>query len=605
MRGLVFKSLVVLLGVLGATAWGDEALVSKVQAILDESTIPNVAFAIVEDGQISQIHELTRAGLEPSEGSFRAGSLSKTITTLLLMSLVEDGLITLDTKVTDVLPDLALENAWADTDPLRLVHLLEQTSGLPGTAYADYAPVPADYTPAAYASARTHTLRWPPGLYFSYANGNHTLAAAMAEVVTGQSFDTLVEHRILAPLGMTSSSFDLTDPRVAPVRDSVSANGALEHPWNLNVRPSGALTAPVGDLAKLLLFLADPRKGPVTPESVLRLRSPTASLAARDGYEFIYGLGYFGFVAADQVFWGHWGRIDGFQTTLGTLPETQSGFVLVANGADRRTFHQLRETLAEHVARNLPAPEMPANDVAPDLAPLIGWWEPFTDDNELRGWISRLLGLTQLRLDETGQNLVSGNRLGQSHVLVPVADTMFRAPGFPGATHVFSTTPEGTVVMLGDGQLSYRKLGRTEALFKVIWPWATIIAVALALVSGMFSFVRRLWSRGHAGSAAALWLGLSAVGLVVFQILHLVWGMLGPLSDLEALAVPSLRSLVLAALSIAWPACAVYAGYLLFQNKTDIPRRTYVGLIVLASTMGAIALGLASVGWLPFVTWQS
>ena len=98
---------------------------------------------------------------------------------------------------------------------------------------------------------------------------------------------------------------------------------------------------------------------------------PRTSLAARDGYTCSYGLGLFGFLAADRVFWGHWGRADGFQATFGALPGEDRGFALLANGADRRAFGRTREILAARAARGLPAPE-PSPPVATDLAPFEG-----------------------------------------------------------------------------------------------------------------------------------------------------------------------------------------------------------------------------------------
>ncbi|MEM9498236.1 MAG: serine hydrolase domain-containing protein [Pseudomonadota bacterium] len=592
-----------LVGVQSACA--SDALQARLKELLNQSTIPSVSYAVVEDGEVTLIEELQNEGTDREEGAFRVGSLSKTVTTLLLMTLVDEGLLDLDTRVDSVLPDVQIANPWADTDPLRLVHLLEQTSGLPGTSHADHASVEPDYTAMDYATHSAHKLRWPPGRYFSYANGNHTLAAAMAEAVTGLPFDTLVKDRVLGPLGMISSSFDLTDPAVGRVRVSYDTNGEREAQWHLSVRPSGALVSPIDDLARLLVFLSDPQIGPVSRQTVARLRDPQSSLAARDGYKHIYGLGFFGFIAGGQMFWGHWGRIDGFQTTLGTLPDQKSGFVLVANGADRRVFHDMRETLAAHVARNIPA--LPPLEEAQgiDTGDLVGFWEPFTDDSLVRSWISKSIGLTRLEPTDDGSRLIARDRLGANDLLIPVSDRQFHTDRFPVVSHVFSRTPEDQIVMLGNGQLTYRRLNPVVGTLKWVWPWSAIAILVLACGAGFLGAVKLL-TPGKPGSAtrAALGLGVSGLCLLALHILYLLWGILGPLSALERLSYPSFSALFLAALSLTWPAAAIYAGICVIRPDPALRGLSRVLLGAVAFGLLVMALALFFEGWVPFLTWR-
>lgn len=583
----------------------DQQLKHQLQVILDASSLPSLAYAIVEDGEITHVEQIHRVDVPQTTGAFRAGSLSKTVTTLLILSLIEDGLLDLQTEVRAILPQAKITNPWAESAPLRLVHLLEQTSGLPGTSYADYAGVAENYAPTDYARNRAHTLRWPPGRYFSYANGNHTIAAAMAEAVTGQSFDILMRERIFTPLGMTSSSFELSDPVISDLMTSYDAKGREERNWHLSVRPSGGLVAPIEDLAKLLEFLAGPRDGPVSAERVRQLRHPTSSLAARDGYKYIYGLGYFGFVAADQVFWGHWGRIDGYQTTLGTLPGTERGFVMVANGADRRGFQAAREALAAYTARDLPhlQPLPEIHGIQTD--DFIGTWEPFTDDNVLRAWISGMIGLVRLRESTTEGRLLAVSRLGQKHELIPVAPAQFVSDGFPIVSHVFSETPEGEYFMLGDGQLTYRKLGAFEAAVKAVLPWFALSVCLAAFgfcVWGAVKIVRQGITRLP---LAAFVLGIGAITLVALQVLHVAWGMLAPLSMLENLARPSAASLTLALLSVLWPTLTLVALGLSASSYAPGQRAISMSVSAVAVGLLSIAVCLFFQGWLPLVTWRS
>ncbi|WP_306113834.1 MULTISPECIES: serine hydrolase [unclassified Roseovarius] len=582
-------------------------IVDTMQGLLDASSIPAVGFAIVEDGDVTQLSLLSKTGDVPVTSSFRAGSLSKTATSLMILSLVEDGLVALDTPIADVLPDAPIENPWENEAPLRLVHLLEQTSGLPGTSYADYAQASPDYSPTAYLGSKTHRLRWPPGRYFSYANGNHTLAAAVAEAVTGQDFDTLMRERVLDPLGMAATSFDLTDERVQDLLESFSTDGSPEAIWHLSVRPSGAMTGPISDMAKLLRFLAtgDGVDQPVSSEMLLRMRTPQSSLVAQDGYRDIYGLGLFSFSAAGRAFWGHWGRIDGFQTTLGTLPEEGAGFVLMANGADRRAFHEIREALAAHVAERAGAadPVNPEAQVEFDAAPYLGWWVPFTDDSVLRTWISEMAGLTQISSDNAGSQLIARSILGGAVTLIPVSKTRFRQDGFATATHVFSRTPEGEIVMLGDQQLTYRQIPAAQAHLMRFGLLYVLTSIVAALLVGLFVCIQLLRGRRAAYYRPAAYLGGSAVFLAGFCVLFVVWGMIGSLAELDMLAIPSLRSGILAMLSLAWPFCLACGIRALCRSNREISKPAKVLLWISVTGLLVAAVYLAFNGWIPLLTW--
>ena len=581
--------------------------VQVLQPLLNASTIPTLGYAVLQDGQIVEQGLLSNGGNSASNGSFRFGSLSKTATTLMILSLVEDGRLSLDMPVVEVLPDLRISNRWSDTAPLRLIHLLEQTSGLPGTAYADYRDVSPDFTATAYAQSRPHDLRWPPGRYFSYANGNHTLAAAVAEAVTGQRFDELMRVHVFDPLGMANTSFDLSDPRVQPVLQSVGTDGRQQEPWQLSVRPSGAMVGPVRDVAQLLRFLAtgDAETPPVSQEALRRMRSPQTSLAARDGYELIYGAGLFGFVAADHIFWGHWGRIDGFQTTLGTIPEQRAGFLLVANGADRSAFHQMREALAAHVAADIPPlPAVTTVEYPGELGQFAGWWVPFTDDSVLRNWISEMLGLTRIRTTGDGTALHLTALLTGAARLEPLGGTQFRQEGFQIPTHVFSRTPEGEWIMLGDQQLSFRQVSPIQAHAMRFGFGAVTLAIALSLLTGLWIGIQQLRGRPAPSHAPAGLLVLAAMCFLSMLALFALCGLFGSLADLHLLATASPRSLILAGLSVVWPMCVLWAAYLLIVRRHRMARGSLLYCSAVAVVLIVAAAYLFSQGWMPLVTWQ-
>lgn len=78
----------------------------------------------------------------------RVGSVSKTVTSLLVLALVEDEHLTLTTPVSTLLPAAARLHGWQDD--LRLVHLLEHTDGLLGSSFYEYARTGLNVSPTDY-----------------------------------------------------------------------------------------------------------------------------------------------------------------------------------------------------------------------------------------------------------------------------------------------------------------------------------------------------------------------------------------------------------------------------------------------------------------------
>ncbi|MEM9342052.1 MAG: serine hydrolase domain-containing protein [Pseudomonadota bacterium] len=576
----MIRALLTLVALTLATATQAQ-LRSDLEQILADSTIPSMAYALIEDGEISEIDVL---GDAPRDALYRAGSISKSVTSAMILSLVEDGVLDLDASFADAIPDADLTNDHPS--PIRLVDLIEQTSGLPGTSYADYADQPTDLPALDVALSRKLTTRWEPGKFFSYANVNHTLAAAMAEAATGETIDTLVANRVFEPLGMTDATFDraTTKDRLVP---SVDTSGAPLDYWDLEVRPSGALIGTIDDLAAFTRFIA------TDTTIVPRMRSPKAALVAQQGFPFIYGAGLFAFIENESVYYGHWGRIDGFQAVMGTNPETRSGFVLLANGADRQAFGAARARIAQTID-GAPAAVQPLDPAFE--GDIEGWWLPFTEDNVKRAWISELLGLVHVQTDGGGLRLTPGVTPWASQNVSRLDASSFALPGFPVATHVFASDARGTPFMLGHGQASFRKISPAAAYARVVGLAAFFVTLIVSMVMGLVALMRRR-------AASPIWLAIGTASIFALSLhyLHVQWGMLS--SHYAALAVPGTRSVMLLMLSVAWPLFALIAVYLIFQRWSDLGWMTR-GSALFAVTSHATAVAfLTTFGFIPLVTW--
>ncbi|MEM8949928.1 MAG: serine hydrolase domain-containing protein [Pseudomonadota bacterium] len=567
-------------------------------------------YALIEDGDVTDIRMLGRVApggqALTEETLFRFGSVSKNVTSLLAITLIGEGKLSLDAKVSDLLPDMSIGNVWETEVPLQLVHLLEHTGGLPGSSYADYAAEAGDMAPSEYVMSSRFDLRWAPGRYYSYANSGHTIAAAAMEHLTGEAFDDLVADNVFEPIGMRTATFRnsiLDDVRLS---QSWNADGSHAEVWRLPVRPSGALVGTIRDLAALTRFHATAGADTnIDPALVRRMRLPETSLAAEQGYELSYGLGMFGFLIDGHVFWGHWGRVDGFLTNFGVLPDHRRGFALISNTGNRAAMNAMRSSIASYLTRDVTSAETPPAAQLQDAERLVGWYQPFTDDMVLRSWMTELLGLQHVSLRE-GDLYLQGLLPGSAErKLTPVSDRFFVEPGVPVPTQLF-LDDGGDIVLFGDGQNSFKHISSLSALAQISGLALVVLSVVGSIAAAVISLLWTAWRRAlSVGSAMAMTLGLAGFSLLALQGLHVLWGMVSTLDAAAGLGVPGMRALTLLALSIVWPIAAVVAFDRLRRSWQAIgwimrswSILTFAGFLLAAGF-------LASRDWLPLITWSA
>jgi CubicO group peptidase (beta-lactamase class C family) len=163
---------------------------------------------------------------------------AKGLTALAVMSLVDDGAVTLDATARSVLGDVL-----PLVDPAVTVgHLLAHTSGIgdyldedAGGEIDDYVlPVPVHQlatTPDYLAVLGGHPMKSEVGERFAYCNGGYVVLALVIEAVTGSSYHDVVASRVCAPAGMTSTAFFRSDELPGSAAVGYIPNGAA---WRTN-----------------------------------------------------------------------------------------------------------------------------------------------------------------------------------------------------------------------------------------------------------------------------------------------------------------------------------------------------------------------------------
>jgi CubicO group peptidase (beta-lactamase class C family) len=238
---------------------------------------------------------------------FDVASLTKLLTATVLLSLVEEGRIALDTPIADRLASFAAGDRRAVT----LRHLLSHTSGLPALLrlWTDHRDV--ESRRHAFLTA---ALERPPGTSFVYSDVGYLVAGALAEVVGGRPLAELVAERVCVPLGLGDTGFLPAPERVAraaatedetPVGRGM-VRGAVhdENSWSLGGAVGHAgLFSTAADLAR---FAEAIRAGGALDGARI-LRDETVEEMLRDSLPHDVDPGFrqgLGFRIADPVFMG-------------------------------------------------------------------------------------------------------------------------------------------------------------------------------------------------------------------------------------------------------------------------------------------------------------
>jgi len=318
------------------------------------------------------VHEFATGVLHVGTGAptavdslFQVGSITKPYTATMVMRLVEQGRIGVDTKVVDVLPDFRVADPET-TAHVTMRHLLTHTSGIAGDVLLDTGrgdDALARYVAACADFPQDHPL----GATMSYSNTGYNIAGRVVEVLTGQTWDAALRTLVLDPLGVERTHTLPEDVLrfSAAMGHTISPDTGQPIPspvWIPGYRsdgPCGNLVASAGDILTFArLHLSDPVLA-IMREPQVAVPSPLVDH---------WGLGWNLWTWNDRPVFGHSGDTMGAQSAnLCVVPDRRFAAVLLTNVADCTGFQEelfaglLRELCDIHVP---PRPSPPAEPVA-------------------------------------------------------------------------------------------------------------------------------------------------------------------------------------------------------------------------------------------------
>lgn len=587
--------------------------IAELDALLAEQfkadAIPGVAVAIIENGELALtrgygVADVANATPVTPDTVFRAASISKSFTGIAVMAAVQDGLVALDGRLKDLAPEVAFVNPWEDTDPVRLVHLVEHTTGWPDITLRVLTTDGEGWSLARGVDVASpeFTSRWKPGRFAVYNNAGPAVAGLVLEKVSGQDFNSYMRERVLRPMGIASGDFVLSADLQSRLAKSYNARGNETPFQHIILPPSGSLDVSVRELAQLVRFFLG--RGSVdgaqilTPESVARIERGESTLASATGFaRYNYGLGNTAFPSPGPLFRGHNGGIDSFTSVYAYSLEANSGYVILANGGRGVDFGRPAALLIQrYLTRNLQPRAEPLVDVdQAKLAAYAGLYRNITSANTLTQPYQQVLGLRWVRT-QNGKITVNGAEF------VPTSELLFRRVDREVPTAAFVSDAEGT----------YRFSGFDAAVKEPTWRAVLIVTTLALLILGalvgllllpiwLYSLMRgRLAERG--GLLVRI-LPLLAIGaLLTTFALPLGYLGSGAIPDAAPLLTPGAYSYAIFVFSIAFPllgAWGLWRG--ITTPEAGVLVRSYVVLTSLAIL--SFSTYCAAIGWVGARTW--
>ena len=465
----------------------------------NEHSLAGLAVGVVRGGELVRFEGVGLADAvsgRPVERDtvFRIGSISKTMTAIAVMQLVEEGRVSLDDPVNEHLRGFRVEGPGA---PVTVRHLLTHTGGVgelrrwsdlarPTIGLARKLDAPPVELTRMYAPVLRAEVE--PGTKWAYANHGYATLGQLVEDVSGEPFAERMRARLFDPLGMDGTDF----LRSERVRDRLAVGYAMGRrgpkavkDTEIAVAPAGSVFSSVEDMSRYLAALL--RGG----EPVLRPETLALMLEPQDGAEeplAAMGLAFMLDRVGGKRVAGHDGGWPGFVSSLTFAPDDDVGVLAFTNTNSPFAPH----TVALELLRGelgLGADERPPVAESPQLwRELAGVYKPARGLNtNLRWWPlfggEVEIGVRRGHLTASAPSPVRALRKGlRLHASDPDDPLVFEVRHEGVAVPVrFERGPGGRVdsVRTGSSRGGFLRLHRR--------PRATSL---------------RLWARAAAGSAA-------------------------------------------------------------------------------------------------------
>ena len=305
----------------------DKARMDTYLQLLEKHNKASLTVAVSKGNElIYQGHAgyLTSAKTSRIDGQtqFRVGSITKTFTSVVCFQLIEEGKLSLDTKLSEFFP--TIKNA----ERINIGHLLRHRSGI-----QSFTNTPHHLATNTKETSREQLLElmeameseFEPGTNYRYSNSGYTLLGLIIEKITGKTYEENVKTRIVDKLGLTRTEYG---GKIDPEDNEASSltfqmNSWIPLPFETHMSVPFAAGAMVSTAADLNRFMYALFNGQLVSES---------SLKQMKQFKQNMGYGIFPIPFYRHAGIGHNGKLDSFDSSSSYFADEDLNITVLANG---------------------------------------------------------------------------------------------------------------------------------------------------------------------------------------------------------------------------------------------------------------------------------
>ena len=483
---------------------------NKIDSIVSNNRlIPGVAITIFIKDSVDFTRTFGFSNLQtkqPISDStlFCLSSCTKSFIGLAALKLVEEGMLDVNTPLSEIVPEINIENPWEETHPLRVIHLLEHTSGFedshPNWFYFD-GPLLSIYD-AIIQKQHLFKVRWKPGTRFCYSSPGYTLAGYIIEKVSNDSLSNILKEYIYSPAGMDNSVFG-NSYRHNQLLATGYDKQLKEYPeWYDIDEPAGAMFSSASDMNHFLKYLlkngGDSKKYVVKSDWINQLAKPETGYAAHAGIESGYGYGV-GTTYKYGVKWhGHSGAVPGFLTCYYYSKEQNIGFAILQNQFDmtfeEKIFNETWKFIKSLIILDKSKPD--DNIYGKNVDDFAGYYEPGNPSLDFGHLMDIIVG--GIKVTSENDTLFTKSFGGNKRKLHQVSDNLFKKPTEPEATIAFIKNEDGRMVLVSRNSY-YQKIPSWKPLLYrlLFFSSLTLIlsVIPVIIIMGVVNLFKRLMKK--------------------------------------------------------------------------------------------------------------
>ena len=572
-----------------------------------EYSIPGTGVVLIKDDSLVLCKGFGLANIQRGEelnslSVFPVASISKTVLSLGIMKLVEQGKLNLQEKLSEIAPEITFSNKWEETDPVRLIHLLEHTSGFESIHFNEFYNInnsELSLEEVLNINSNSRVCRWKPGTKIAYSSSGYTILGYIIEKITGIVFKEFVETEIFTPLRLRNSDYNNNENLVTGYSsESLDAVPG----YNLYHYPANGLSMSLQDFAIFMKLLIN--KGSldstvlITESTFDKMLMPESTIRSPTYLKSGYAKGIYTDAGKPIVMHGHRGLQYGYYTTFRISTEHKFGYGIMMNSTcSEKALRKFEAMLFEYLSAGFRVKnENVETSNCEFLDQYCGYYLPTNSTNGNTPFVELLTQSFCLSCQD--DTLVQGWLFGNEQKLVYMGSSRFKVAGGSVASVVLSENENGNKVY-NEIWESAEQVSSIKYFLFIGWIIGSLIIMCISFLYLLALFIQRFVLRSNIdGFVVKINFGVPFLVLILIGLIALNI----KIYDLGVVTLPSVSLFMLSLMIPVTTLLSLYSLIRIYRTKISPFRVSVYSLFALANS--GITIYLWYWGLIGFMSWR-